>query len=1111
MVAALMLCAVVGVAGMPGGATALPAGDDLSPPATEELPPNTDDDTAPPEESLEETPDGASEPPPGPESAPGQPLTCEPGFVYSITQPGQMRLVAVGEDRESAVVTNVGGLATNKDYFDGLGVGPGGQVAYAVETRRSPSRTQLHRYDIATETWVNTGASAPAAGVTPRGGAVDPNGVYWYGAYLNNVYILWSYDAAENKITRRAGLTTPQPPGGSAGIVYHGDIAFDREGNLYLTRSVGNPAYEMFRVDMRGMLSTTSNDRIPVVKVPTGPTTLAGMSGIAFDSRGVIYISSQPGIEWLTQPQTARPGTVLTLDRPPLQSFDLGTCGFPPTVKVQTDLPNGRIAPSDQFELEAIADGTQLGKFTTTGNSPGVQEVAVGPVPVTSGFDVSFSQRPVGTTDPARYATGWECVLDGDTVASGVGASGAFTMPDMREGNEVLCTITNSIVQVSKASSPESGTQVQPGNTVEYRLEFDNSAGLAPVDIDYRDFLGDVLDDATFVDAQGAPATTPSVTTSGGIIADTAKDWDAGNQWLDVRGTVPAGEIGVLTLSVQVTVNRDGSGPGNTQFLLKNTLAQGSPTQAPSTCEAGMCTEHPVSGWSVTKESVPAAGVELQRGSVIHYRVAAEKDTPSSAIAGLELRDDLTQVLKSAGWAPNLPAPAGVQAAGIYLFNADGRTVGLDGAVNSNSASEQRAIRQVGTPELVNVAPDGDAPDERWLLSSGDPIDMPEAAVRAEMWFTVVVGESPAGIPAPDTWEGDDAQPATGWSLVNYATGMAKDRPGPDASAFAPNECATGVDVPDTSPAANAANPVDGNFPESCRTQHRVSENSFAIQKDAAGGGVAKLLGTAGWGGDPTGLANMVGQAFEVRDDIDGQPSDYPSVKLCRTDYDPYAAGTPWRGEWVAPAQAGDESRWAFGSEGTALQDKIRSFNNEHPRDPVPMCGTVIPDDTGENLGSWGSSGLPGGDYWLVETRAPNAQSNLAGTDTRPVAGVQLLAEPVPFRVGATGPGSGDETLPGAGQLDIGHAQGGLAERCDPAGTTIGDRATACVAPAGKLMLVKDAAQGSLPFTGGSGLALLGVIGGTLLVAAVVGGAWWRRRSLATVTLSPPRPPVHAA
>ncbi|WP_157000554.1 hypothetical protein [Leucobacter komagatae] len=237
----------------------------------------------------------------------------------------------------------------------------------------------------------------------------------------------------------------------------------------------------------------------------------------------------------------------------------------------------------------------------------------------------------------------------------------------------------------------------------------------------------------------------------------------------------------------------------------------------------------------------------------------------------------------------------------------------------------------------------------------------------------------------------------------------------------------------------------------------------------------------------------MTGHAFEVRDSVNGAPSAYPSVQLCRTDYDPNAG---WDGAWVSAAEASGTARWDFAAASSATQQAILDWNNENPRDVRPVCGTFAEATSGPQQGQWRSEGLGEGAYWLVETKAPDSQLSPTGLESRAVSGVQRLAAAIPFQVwpDAAGPAAG-ESMQGHGQLEIGHQSSAYEDRCEPS-SPVADRPTACINEGGLFMVVKDPVPTPMPMTGGLWLPVLTGIG-ALVLAAALSAAAWRRRNLA--------------
>lgn len=1031
-------------------------------------------------------------------------LFCEADNIYSVSAQGQLQHLALNEGRTEAVVTPVG-LPAPKERIaavNGLGMGADGETVYAYETSEY-NPTRILKYNVKEGVWKPTGATA-AANIY-QAGAVDTEGTYWVGGFMaGGRFRLASFDAQSNRLVQRGLVDVSR----WQTEIANGDMAFDGEGNLYIVggpRGDTKPNLNIYRVDKAEIEKGTGTALLQVSsRLPAAHSPFQATNGIAFDARGALFIGAANRAASVRLPVPEETAIEFAMPGVNLNTTDLASCSYPPTVQVKKNLPDGRLEAGDQFRLEMTNRETSLGTVDTKGAEPGLQPERVGPIPVTSGEIIELAEQGIGTVGPGKYGSNWECVVDDQVVASGTGTSGSFPAPVLARGGDIVCGFTNTIPKVTKSSNPDTGTPVDAGDIVDYTLTFDNSAGRSAVDVDYWDSLVDVLDDAVFVAATGEPTVdgVPAVTVNNGIAFDVQEDWDPVAHSIRARGTIQPGETGTLTYSVRVHDNTTNAAEREQSespqgYSLRNFFVRGDgsekPPPLPEECVEGQCTENPVNAWTITKDSVPGDGELVYKGGTVYYRVAADKLNPTTSLDGFTLQDDLTQVFKTAGWAPDAQVAGDALARGLYLFNADGRSIGLDGEPNSDGAERPVPVRDVAAPTQVDISAGGAAADPRWLVNSGDPMDLPAAAVRAEMWFAVQVGESPEGIPAAEIWEDVAAMPATGWRLVNYATGMAAQSPSGVTNDFAPNACATGVDVPDTSLAPGGANPVDEAFPERCRTEQTLSQNSFLIRKDAGGAGVAELASDPAWGDDPTGLTNLTGQRFEVRDSVKGAPTAYPSVRLCRTDYDPTAG---WRGQWVAPAEAADERTWDFASGESATQQRILDWNNSHPDEGVPMCGTLAEVTSGDQAGSWRSDGLGSGDYWLVETRAPESQLNPATEAKRPVPGVQLLADAIAFTVWpeADAPTAG-ESMQGRGQLDVGDATGAFVDRCDPA-SAVGERPLACVNAAGKYMVVKDASPAQLPLTGGQWLALV-TGAGALVLLTTLGVVLWRRRALA--------------
>lgn len=772
----------------------------------------------------------------------------------------------------------------------------------------------------------------------------------------------------------------------------------------------------------------------------------------------------------------------------PGQYIDCTVTYRPPYLTLKKVVQNGSTGATNTPADFTLTAQSSASRARVPGNSTQKRAVAVG--------NYSFSET--GPSEGNAWAFGYDWT-DLKCVAN-TGSTPLSTFSTQRDpqtkvitagslnvvaNNDVTCTYTNVALEpqlsVRKDVTPSSGTAVQPGQNVTYTLTFNNDQGTAGIAVDHVDHLRDVLDDATFVTGSlryGTTAgSTPTGTTPQGVTA-TATGMDTASPRIVLSGTVPRGQV--RTVAFTLTVKGDGenrqarqdSGAPLQGYALRNYLTEaGEP--APEECaptaagEEPTCTENLIPAWSLTKDARPVDGAWLHRGGNVHYVITAEKINESAQLQNLRITDDLTDVFTTAGWAPDAVVPGGALTRGLYFFDAQNNSLNASGQVNGSAANPVAALAgDAGVP-----APTRDSTTGRWTLTSTSTT-VPAAAVRAELWFAVEVGNAHD---IPGEWPG--SAPGNGSTFTNYATATA-DR--------APVQCATGT-------------PLNDSFPQACTTTHEMRANYFTIRKDVQGAG-EDLERLPAFGTDPTGLWNMVGHEFEVRDDVDGAPSAAASQKLCRTDYNPFA-GSGWDGTWIS----GGTPDWGQNS---ATLAAIVDWNNqvEDPSDVLPLCATLYAqsEGSGGQTGRWRSENLPEGDYWLVETKAPNEQISTDGTQRRAVPGVQLMAEPISFRVwtsddGAPASGQDAPARFGRAQLDVGQGSGAYLDRCQP-GSTVAERGAACVNPTGYLMLVKDVVPLQLPLSGGPGSRLLVASGLVLMLVAVLGIAVMRRRASAGST-----------
>lgn len=777
---------------------------------------------------------------------------------------------------------------------------------------------------------------------------------------------------------------------------------------------------------------------------------------------------------------------------------------WPPYLTLEKQVENGDTEASnvaDDFTLAAAGDDAPNSTFVGRGGSSELERR-----PIAVGDYTLIEDHP----DPAaegnwQYGYAWSdltCETDeGDGVPvdltsaeNGEITEAAITV---EANHDVHCVFTNTALeprlQIDKTADPAPGELLYPGDEVSYTLTFDNSDGTASMDVDHIDHLGDVLDDADL---------DMSSIDGGDLAVEFLESADGPR--LHITGVVGAGEVSTVDFAVGVkpheedTNQRQDSDNVLQGYTLNNFLtprldANGDPIAAPNECTASEddedipCTEHPIPAWTVDKGSFPVSGARLNRGGNTHYVLTATKLNEATSIQDLVFTDDLTHVFKTAGWAPDAAVPGGSKARGIYFIDADGNTLASDGEVHPEPAAAYDA-QVVGAPEQIN---------DRWILQS-DPVDVPDNAVSAELWFAVEAGQNPAGLPASSEWQGPNA-PQNGWQYVNYMAA--------DADTL-PVQC--GIDTwpdggPDVSRSATE-DPVDESIAEACRTQHELNAGHFTIRKDANGAGIDLPADSAY--GPSSEVWNLVHHEFEIHDDVDGSPSEHPSQYLCREDYQPDEG---WDGQFTAHPGDRDLDDWDAGAgDDSETLNRIRAWNadpdnHDQDRHPLPECGVfnAQPEGSGGQTGRYrgmnlqpelapGESGEPR-DFWLVETKAPTHQISLNGQQTREVSGVRRLAEPIAFRMWPYQDGQHIDgpQYQGKRQLDIPDGDGYL-ERCTP-GDSVQDRPVACVNPTGYLMLVQDTVPMRLPLTGGQGFGLIAGLG-VVILAVALGAGYWRRR-----------------
>ena len=388
------------------------------------------------------------------------------GETFSAENAALIRFTA-----SSGAWTKIGSFGSGFTAINALGIDSAGNLAYAMGPATNGTGNMYVYRDVTGSGDAAVALNGFNTGITTfLAGAVDPTtGLYWVGGTAaNSTFWAYSIDPSTRAVTFRFNVTVPS--GSNA------DMAFDSQGNLYLTVSPNNAAGEV-RLYTADALSRTDP---PGVTLSSLDASNGGYPGMAFASDGYLYLSAGSSLKKARPSTGAVEQTINTTYGARLA--DLGSCATPTVVYALKKNVVSRAASTDQFTLTMT--GTKVSKSaTTTGTATGVQSVAAGPVLVIAGETYQMAETASGTTNLSRYLSSYTCTGARAGTISGTGTSFTLTAPsadDDGKGDNITCSFTNEAkkpaIQVVKNAV---GAPVKAGDVVKYTFTVTNTGNRA--------------------------------------------------------------------------------------------------------------------------------------------------------------------------------------------------------------------------------------------------------------------------------------------------------------------------------------------------------------------------------------------------------------------------------------------------------------------------------------------------------------------------------------------------------------------------------------------------------------------------------------------------------
>ncbi len=376
-------------------------------------------------------------------------LSCSTVYAINASDGAGSTLWSV--DTDTGAQTRIGTMDAGADgasLFNGLGVDvtdehPQG-VAYAMRWDSWTTQAGAFlKHDIGSgaTTVVPTYGMPAGWAATQTHGAFDPSrSLFFHGAMNGGRLIL---EARDTTGAARGRLSIAFPTVAAAGA--NGDIAFDRDGNLYIVTSSANDA-TIHVVDSRDVAPAASAPTARAAHVQSfrvDDTEGLGVNGIAFGDDGYLLVSTT--LELLrVDPMAGTVTSQVTFEEKGV--VDIASCASPSHLTLEKDFPDGRASGDDQDQVRLTVSGSGLPatETTTTGSAIGIQARRV-TVPVLPGATLALQESGTGA-DAERYRSSWVCIDDGDgtALAEGDGTTGSVTVPRNATGVGIRCTFVNT-------------------------------------------------------------------------------------------------------------------------------------------------------------------------------------------------------------------------------------------------------------------------------------------------------------------------------------------------------------------------------------------------------------------------------------------------------------------------------------------------------------------------------------------------------------------------------------------------------------------------------------------------------------------------------------------